>query len=128
MLNFSKNPKVIEKPNLSEISKYIPSPESLRYKDGSFYCYPPLLRTEKSSNDPNAIKSIMNNQQISQCVAPAPTTTVLTPKTNNDLYHFIEKQEGYIEQLERESQFCRVFIFLVVFTQVFINTYILRMN
>ncbi len=25
-----------------------------------------------------------------------------------EILNFIEKQEGYIEQLERESQFCRV--------------------
>lgn len=51
----------------------------------------------------------MNIQPTKQCVAPASTATVFTPKASNDLLQFIEKQEGYIEQLERESQFCRVF-------------------
>lgn len=39
--------------------------------------------------------------------ATAPNT-VSVPQPNNELLQFIEKQEGYIEQLERESQFCRV--------------------
>lgn len=41
--------------------------------------------------------------------ATAPNT-VSVPQPNNELLQFIEKQEGYIEQLERESQFCRVSI------------------
>lgn len=41
--------------------------------------------------------------------APAVAAAVATvTQPNNELLQFIEKQEGYIEQLERESQFCRV--------------------
>lgn len=39
--------------------------------------------------------------------ATAPNTVSIS-QPNNELLQFIEKQEGYIEQLERESQFCRV--------------------
>lgn len=46
-------------------------------------------------------------QPTSQYITPASTATIPVQK-NNDLLQFIEKQEGYIEQLERESQFCRV--------------------
>lgn len=98
------NVKVIEKPALSEISKYIPSSESMRIRN-----YPlPNLSTAKSSNDPNMTKSIASFHPSSHYTDPISTSTVLTPKANNDLLHFIEKQEGYIEQLERESKFCRV--------------------
>ncbi|KAJ8706076.1 hypothetical protein PYW07_010853 [Mythimna separata] len=44
--------------------------------------------------------------------APAPTSAAatagdLTGGTNPDVINFIQKQEEYIEQLERESQYCR---------------------
>ncbi|CAH0598712.1 unnamed protein product [Chrysodeixis includens] len=42
--------------------------------------------------------------------APPPTTTAsgdVTGGTNPDVVNFIQKQEEYIEQLERESQYCR---------------------
>ncbi|KAF9793879.1 hypothetical protein SFRURICE_007410 [Spodoptera frugiperda] len=40
---------------------------------------------------------------------PPPTTTAgdVTGGTNPDVINFIQKQEEYIEQLERESQYCR---------------------
>ncbi|RVE44965.1 hypothetical protein evm_010390 [Chilo suppressalis] len=45
-------------------------------------------------------------------IAPAPATTTapaadLSGGTNPDVVNFIQKQEEYIEQLERESQYCR---------------------
>ncbi|CAH0687294.1 unnamed protein product [Chilo suppressalis] len=45
-------------------------------------------------------------------IAPAPATTTapaadLSGSTNPDVVNFIQKQEEYIEQLERESQYCR---------------------
>lgn len=101
---------MIEKPTLSEISKYIPSSESLRFRNGSSYCYPnSVLGKDKSSNDLKTTESIINQSPINQCVAPTSTAAVFTPKASNDLLKFIEKQEGYIEQLEAESNFCRVF-------------------
>lgn len=33
---------------------------------------------------------------------------ISNPQPPNELLNFIEKQESYIEQLERESNFCRV--------------------
>lgn len=47
----------------------------------------------------------------SKVVAAPPATTPsadLTGGTNPDVVNFIQKQEEYIEQLERESQYCRV--------------------
>lgn len=53
------------------------------------------------------------SQYTSASAAAAPiiaaaSTVANMPQPNNELLQFIEKQEGYIEQLERESQFCRV--------------------
>lgn len=50
-----------------------------------------------ASLQPNQYVPSTNTAQAVQTVAPPP-----------ELLQFIEKQEGYIEQLERESQFCRV--------------------
>ncbi|CAG4975084.1 unnamed protein product [Colias eurytheme] len=40
-------------------------------------------------------------------VPPPTNTSDLTGGTNPDVVNFIQKQEEYIEQLERESQYCR---------------------
>lgn len=37
-----------------------------------------------------------------------PSTSADPSRPPPEILNFIEKQEGYIEQLERESQFCRV--------------------
>lgn len=37
-----------------------------------------------------------------------PSTSADASRPPPEILNFIEKQEGYIEQLERESQFCRV--------------------
>lgn len=50
--------------------------------------------------------SVASLHPVNQCATAPNAVSVLEP--NNDILKFIEKQEGYIEQLERESQFCRV--------------------
>lgn len=50
--------------------------------------------------------SVASLHSFNQCATAPNSVSVLEP--NNDLLKFIEKQERYIEQLERESQFCRV--------------------
>lgn len=108
---------MIEKPTLSEISKYIPPSDSLRYRNRSPYCYlNSVLGKDNSSIDTKMTKSIMNIQSTDQCAA---TVAAFAPKASNDLLQFIEKQEGYIEQLERESKFCRVLHYF--FCRVFIR-------
>lgn len=99
---------MIERPVLTEISKYVPSP-------GLSRCVQPYYRHHSDYNpvaQPSSLKaaeSITSLQPASQYVTPtAAATAVPAPKANTDLLHFIEKQEGYIEQLERESHFCRV--------------------
>lgn len=90
----------MERPAISEISKYIPSSGLSRY-------YNPH-RTVAQMNVLKTADSITSLHPASQLVTAAAATTASVPKPNNDLLQFIEKQEGYIEQLERESQFCRV--------------------
>lgn len=90
---------MIERPTLSEISKYIPSSGLSRY------CNP--HSTYSTGAQPTTLKaseSLASLQPVSPYVSPA----VPVAKPNNELLQFIEKQEGYIEQLERESHFCRV--------------------
>lgn len=41
-------------------------------------------------------------------ITPAPSQTSESNQPPSELLNFIDKQESYIEQLERESQFCRV--------------------
>lgn len=97
-INITK--KVMERPAISEISEYIPSSGLSRY-----------YSTHRRAAQMNVLKtadSITSLHPASQLVATAAATAVSVPKPNNDLLQFIEKQEGYIEQLERESQFCRV--------------------
>lgn len=101
-----------EKLPTTEVSKYIPSSDSLRLKDNRSYNYSSsVVGREKLSIAPQLTESTMNIHATNQCIVPASTATVYAPKANNELLKFIEKQEGYIEQLERESQFCRVFLF-----------------
>ncbi|XP_049882131.1 serologically defined colon cancer antigen 8 homolog isoform X7 [Pectinophora gossypiella] len=52
----------------------------------------------------------LNNTHTKQHVsapAPAAANADVTGGTNPDVINFIQKQEEYIEQLERESQYCR---------------------
>lgn len=81
--------QLLERPALSEISKYIPPSGAPRHSNNTqsqYSSYPECATTNQSNISPY----------------------VPMPKANNHLIQFIEKQEGYIEQLERESQFCRV--------------------
>lgn len=86
----------MKRPDLSEISRYIPS-------SGIAQSSSP---TQKKMRELKLSDSIKNQQ--SSCVITNTAPIVSVTKANNDLLHFIEKQESYIEQLERESQFCRV--------------------
>lgn len=90
------------RPALSEISKYIPSSRLSRYYGPhSGFDIVPQMNILKTSD---SIISLPQNQYVTNSTPH----TASVPKPNNDLVQFIEKQEGYIEQLERESEFCRV--------------------
>lgn len=108
---------MIERPALSEISKYIPQSNLSRYNSIRRYYSPHSYLNE---NTPPIIKPAESTAtlQPNQYAAPATAQTQPPP----ELLHFIEKQEGYIEQLERESQFCRVSSTLL-YTLMFLMLY-----
>lgn len=82
---------VVGRPSIADISKYLPAklgrygstlkkyPEYVSYKTDA-----PSSAAPSNGGEPSA-------------KGPPP-----------EILHFIEKQEGYIEQLEKESHFCRV--------------------
>lgn len=95
---------------MSEISKYIP-PTGLSSRYGTTQRY--YSSAYASENQPNILKSsesVTSLQPVNQYVTSSSSVPAPIVQPNNDLLQFIEKQEGYIEQLERESQFCRVSI------------------
>lgn len=79
----------IERPVLSEIYKFVPSSASAMPRMG------PVLG--KYMHPPHIITSTPQGSQMGDHGGQPPP----------ELLNFIEKQESYIEQLERESQFCR---------------------
>lgn len=97
---------VVERPVLSEISKFLPrSGAKASDKYGSFRKLPAYGSFKSTAvgkdNSPNRSTyptiSVTNPSGAPNAPAPPP-----------EILNFIEKQEGYIEQLERESLFCRV--------------------
>ena len=84
---------VPQRPALSEISQYMSNPSAV------------------SRFNPGLLKplSVVSEMPSSQSAIKGPPTTVLSevPTPAPELLNFIEKQETYIEQLERESQYCR---------------------
>lgn len=60
-------------------------------------------------NESSGLNAIKPAESLS-CLQPTTqyTSSAAPAQAPTELITFIEKQEGYIEQLERESQFCRV--------------------
>lgn len=59
-------------------------------------------------NDTNASAAIKSAESHGSLPPSHYATSCANAQAPPELIQFIEKQEGYIEQLERESQFCRV--------------------
>ncbi|XP_039949008.1 serologically defined colon cancer antigen 8 homolog isoform X2 [Bactrocera tryoni] len=112
--NYSDNLSVIERPVYSDISKYLSPAQKSRLSPGV-----------RSKQKPfNAFSSSKENLTLQMPYA-ASTTTATAPldyyasnKTQPqavtdsvhapvEIFNFIEKQEDYIEQLEKESKYCR---------------------
>nr|XP_036228789.1 serologically defined colon cancer antigen 8 homolog isoform X3 [Bactrocera oleae] len=111
--NYSDNLSVIERPVYSDISKYLSPAQKSRISPG----------VRSKSKPFNAFSSSKENLTLQMPYA-ASTTTVTAPldyyapnKTQQpvtdgvhapvEIFNFIEKQEDYIEQLEKESKYCR---------------------
>lgn len=96
---------------MSEISKYIPPSTTTRYNSAQRYYSPHSYGVDNQAStikSADSVASLQPNAAAHQYASPLSTTTVAAPQQNTELLRFIEKQEGYIEQLERESKFCRV--------------------
>ncbi|XP_036327961.1 LOW QUALITY PROTEIN: uncharacterized protein LOC118740479 [Rhagoletis pomonella] len=109
--NYSDNLSVIERPIYSDISKYLSPAQKSRFSPG--------IRTK-----PKPYNAFSKDNLTLQMPYTGSTTTATVPleyyttsKSQQpaadsvhapvEIFNFIEKQEDYIEQLEKESKYCR---------------------
>lgn len=96
---------------ISEISKYLPNSRygSLKKYTSGYSAY--------TNQNPGAKPNVPSTSLLQVPHSHAthlPTSSHMSTSVTDanrpppEILNFIEKQEGYIEQLERESQFCRV--------------------
>ncbi|XP_032307423.1 serologically defined colon cancer antigen 8 homolog isoform X4 [Drosophila ananassae] len=100
--NFSDNLSVIERPVFSDISKYLSPSQKSRitsYRPKKSYTSGYI-----SSSKENLASNPVIYPSSSVPSAPLPADSVPAPV---EIFSFIEKQEDYIEQLEKESKYCR---------------------
>uniref|UniRef100_A0A182RW78 Uncharacterized protein n=1 Tax=Anopheles funestus TaxID=62324 RepID=A0A182RW78_ANOFN len=99
----SDSQSVVERPSMTEVSKYFPSTAVSRY--GS------TLGRRYSFLSKDATAGPLKPALSSSSLHPAPSVhtaqSLEVAQPPPELLGFIEKQENYIEQLERESQYCR---------------------
>ncbi|ALC45889.1 CG31291 [Drosophila busckii] len=103
--NISDNLSVIERPVFSDISKYLSPSQKTRlssYHPKNNYASD-YLSTSKENLD-GCASLFATGIPISKSVPTLPTESVEAPV---EIFTFIEKQEDYIEQLEKESKYCR---------------------
>ncbi|XP_032586234.1 serologically defined colon cancer antigen 8 homolog isoform X3 [Drosophila mojavensis] len=99
--NFSDNLSVIERPVFSDISKYLSPSQKSRistYRPKKSYTSGYLSASKENLATPPAL------YPTTITAPPLPTDSVQAPV---EIFNFIEKQEDYIEQLEKESKYCR---------------------
>lgn len=103
----------MERPVISEISKYLPPSRynSLKKYTSGY----PAYTNQSPGAKPNATSNLLqvphshSHPHATHLTGSIPSSTLADPnRPPPEILNFIEKQEGYIEQLERESQFCRV--------------------
>ncbi|XP_022222255.2 serologically defined colon cancer antigen 8 homolog isoform X4 [Drosophila obscura] len=110
--NFSDNLSVIERPVFSDISKYLSPSQKSRmssYRPKKTYGMQPMgnqygLSVSKENLSSMAALYSGSNVPAAQPPPPLATDSVQAPV---EIFSFIEKQEDYIEQLEKESKYCR---------------------
>ncbi|XP_055532537.1 golgin subfamily A member 4 isoform X1 [Wyeomyia smithii] len=99
----SDNQSVAERPSITEVSKYFnPSGLTRSASIGTGNRRFSYLNTGGGLLKP--VTSITSLQPASVCSIPQSQEVTQPPP---ELLGFIEKQESYIEQLEKESQYCR---------------------
>lgn len=105
---------IVERPIMKDASKYYPYKPYSTYSTVSSYIHKPV--TSQSLQVPSRtihnIRLSFNNNFRLFLVGGYSSSDALLPVGNaqppSEFLNFIEKQESYIEQLERESNFCRV--------------------
>ncbi|XP_053969371.1 uncharacterized protein LOC128871551 isoform X1 [Anastrepha ludens] len=111
--NYSDNLSVIERPVYSDISKYLSPAQKSRLSPG-FRTKPKPYNTFSSSKE-NLTLQMPYAGSTTTTTAPLDYYTPSKPQqpaTDSvhapvEIFNFIEKQEDYIEQLEKESKYCR---------------------
>ncbi|KFB51799.1 mrp4 [Anopheles sinensis] len=106
----SDNQSVVERPSLTEVSKYFPSTAVSRYSGsgglGRRYSF--LHRDAMAAGTSSgALKPATSNTSLHPTPSVIASQSLEVAQPPPELLGFIEKQESYIEQLERESQYCR---------------------
>uniref|UniRef100_A0AAG5DL98 Uncharacterized protein n=1 Tax=Anopheles atroparvus TaxID=41427 RepID=A0AAG5DL98_ANOAO len=111
----SDSQSVVERPSLTEVSKYFPSTAVSRYGGGgggtlgrrySFLHRDPM-GAGHAGTSPGALKPALSNSSLHPTPSVIASQSLEVAQPPPELLGFIEKQESYIEQLERESQYCR---------------------
>ncbi|XP_075146658.1 uncharacterized protein LOC142221044 isoform X4 [Haematobia irritans] len=120
--NYSDNMSAIDRPVYADISKYLsPSQKSRIGVTPSASAYRKHLSSFSASKE-NLASATLYQPAMSNAASTIdyysggatnkPLTTVTTAPTDSvqapvEIFNFIEKQEDYIEQLEKESKYCR---------------------
>ncbi|XP_039432177.1 nucleoprotein TPR isoform X3 [Culex pipiens pallens] len=99
----SDNQSIVERPSMTEVSKYFNPGTVSRYNSGGAG-----LGRRYSFLNQSALKPAVSTASLH----PAPSVCSVSQNLEvaqppPELLGFIEKQETYIEQLEKESQYCR---------------------
>ncbi|XP_061398519.1 serologically defined colon cancer antigen 8 homolog [Musca vetustissima] len=105
--NYSDNMSTIDRPVYADISKYLSPSQKNRLgttvTGGGFRARKALSGFSSASKENLAAPSTFTVAATKPHTTP-PTDSVQAPV---EIFNFIEKQEDYIEQLEKESKYCR---------------------
>ncbi|XP_052889029.1 serine/arginine repetitive matrix protein 1 [Anopheles moucheti] len=99
----SDSQSVVERPSITEVSKYFPSTAVSRYGNTLGRRYSFLSKDTAAG----PLKSALSSSSLHPAPSVHAAQSLEVAQPPPELLGFIEKQEGYIEQLERESQYCR---------------------
>ncbi|XP_037954579.1 serologically defined colon cancer antigen 8 homolog [Teleopsis dalmanni] len=104
--NLSDNLSVIDRPVLSDISKYLSTNQRARL--GSFRSKKSYSTSKENLLAPTIYQTTTPTVvPVDYYVPPKPQLSADSVQAPVEIFNFIEKQEDYIEQLEKESKYCR---------------------
>ncbi|XP_034132277.1 plectin isoform X1 [Drosophila guanche] len=109
--NFSDNLSVIERPVFSDISKYLSPSQKSRmssYRPKKTYGIQPMgYGMSVSKENLSSMAALYTGSNVPAAPQPPPPLATDSVQAPVEIFSFIEKQEDYIEQLEKESKYCR---------------------